>query len=172
MMTANFSTWAEASLASSSVMPLSVEWRSFKSGVDQILSRLRDAHIRLTLVSIAVSDSFYQPSTAQTLLEATRVSLPVTDPVGLLANGNVCALLLGTRPPGGLGDIIVVERFIRRLLLALSFRSGLIRDETLLVGAVHCWAGEIDDAQDLIDGLDLVSIQEIPAFSYADKAAS
>ena len=172
MMTANFSTWAEASSAIHSVMPLSTAGRVFEREVDRILSRLRDAHIRLTLVSIAVPESFCQPSTTRTLLEATRVSVPLTDPAGLLANGNVCALLLGTRPPGGLGDLIVVERFIRRLLLALSFRTGLIRDEALMVGAVHCWAGEIDSAQDLVNSLDLMPIQEIPAFSYADEAAS
>jgi len=172
MMTANFSTLAGRSYATSSAMPLSVEWRSFEGEVDRILSRLRDAHIRLTLVSITVPRFFQQPAMRAALSESMRVSVPLTDPVGLLADGGVGALLLGTRPPGGLGDIMVVERFMRRFQLALNFRGVAIRHDMLMLQAVHCWAGEIDNAQDLIDGLDLVPIQEVPAFSVIDEVAS
>jgi hypothetical protein len=170
-MTANYSSLTDLSHAQSSTLSLPMKWRTFEREVDQILGRLRDAHIRLTLVAITVpqflpqSSALQQSSILTALTEAVRMSVPLTDPVGLLAGGSVCALLLGARPPGGLGDIMVVERLMRRVLLALSFRGdvGDIDHRALIAEAAHCWAGEVDNVQDLIDGLEPVVILSPPA---------
>gem|GEM_PF-4376889 len=167
-MTANFPSLTGLPPAQSSMMSLPMKWRTFEREVDQILARLRDAHIRLTLVAITIpqflpeTSALKQSSALTALVEAVRMSVPLTDPVGLLAGGSVCALLMGTRPPGGLGDIMVVERLMRRVFLALSFRDGMDHGG-LITEAAHCWAGEVDNALDLIDGLEAISIQDIPA---------
>lgn len=173
MMTASFLNPTDLSQAQSSAMPPPMKWRTFEREVDQILVRLRDAHVRLTLVAITIPQ--FLPQTAalrhssalSALVDAMRMSVPLTDPVGVLAGGSVCALLLGARPPGGLGDIMVVERLIRRVVQALSFhdRMKVVDHGELIAEVAHCWAGEVDNAQDLIDGLDTVSIQDIPALN-------
>lgn len=136
-------------------MPPQAAIGSFEHEIGQLLGRLRDANVRLTLVSIA--SRLPRDDLAASVQDATAS----TDPVGFLADGSVGALLLGARPSGPLGDAVVVSRFLQCLMRAPRLRGVSADQAAVQVEAVHRWAGEVDDAQDLIEALSPVQITSV-----------
>lgn len=144
-----------SAMMSPAVMSLS-RLESFERQVDDILLRLRDSNVRLSLVAVSAARS-----SEAVLPRAMRAALPITDPVGILPDGAVCGLLLGARPSGPHGDNIVMDRFMQRLLNVLSFDG---KSASLSAEVVHRWAGEVEDSRDLLKALDAMPLQ-LPSFA-------
>lgn len=125
---------------------------AFETELEGTLTRLRDANLRVTFVSVRV------PQLSGTIVAGlARMATSAHDPFGVLDDGGIYGLLLDARPAGPTGDVIVMGRFLSRLLFAAKRYRSSLGQVTVLVESVHRWVGEIEGVQDLIGALSLTS---------------
>ena len=129
--------------------------RSLDRDVERQIAILRGSSVRLSLMSVAVPRLPYD-----VVCCAVQAAAP-SDAIGALADHSVGILSLrSVGPDGGVG---VEGRFLPRLQSCLTLACSRRRVSAhLLFRAVHRWASELLDAEDLIDILFSVPVRRIP----------